>query len=68
MRNWNKKHDPGMPTDKDILKDEGSWKSHIVEGALARVTVEIMELIETNDIQKETLGASTGGPGKSKKP
>lgn len=67
MKRWNKQDDSSMPTDKEILMNAGSWKSHIVEGAAARVIVEIMELIEANEIQKEAVGTPTGGPGKGKK-
>jgi hypothetical protein len=67
MYKWNDIQNDTDVSDKVLLKDPYGWKPYIVEGAFARVLVEIMEWIEARvEIQKAPLEAPVRGPKKGK--
>lgn len=43
---WNKSHEAGMPTDKEILKEPANIRGWLVQDALARTLTEVTDWIE----------------------
>jgi hypothetical protein len=49
---WNKSFEPGLPTDKEILKDPDNQRIWVVQAAMARVISELVALVESETVKK----------------
>lgn len=66
MYKWNQINKDHGLSDKGLLENPNGFKPYIVENAISRVLVEIMDWIEQIEIQKKPVESPVRSPKKGK--